>query len=117
MNSNPPSGVSTPSRILAALRELVSALDRRVPQAERPGETGIAREAQMLRREAVAQIETLSRRRSDDKPYDRELVEAIMTDDGCPTPRSETNAESSCGVWKRTELPRTATAADMPATP
>ncbi len=85
MNTKPPSSVSTASCILAALRELVSALDRRVPHGERPGEIGIARDAQMLRREAVAQIETLSRRRSDHKPYDGELVEAIMTDDGCPT--------------------------------
>jgi hypothetical protein len=93
------SGVSTPSRILSALRELIRALDRRVPQPERAGEIRIAGDALMLRREAVARIEELRRAGSDENPYDQELVEAIMADDGSPaqaweghavaTPRSE----------------------------
>ncbi|HEY7497534.1 MAG TPA: hypothetical protein VH740_03425 [Vicinamibacterales bacterium] len=82
MTEKPQRGASTASRIIAALRELISALDRRVAHAERPGETRILRDAQMLRREAVAQIDALSRRAPDDKPYDQELVDAIMTDDG-----------------------------------
>jgi hypothetical protein len=35
----------------------------------------------MLRREASRQIEALSLQGTDDKPYDQELVDAIMTDD------------------------------------
>jgi hypothetical protein len=81
MTEKPPS-VSTASSIVAALRELIRAIDRRVPHVERPGELRIARDAQTLRREAVAQIETLSRQGPEDKPYDQELVDAIMTDDG-----------------------------------
>ena len=75
--------------MIATLRELVSALDRRVPHVDRPGELRIAREAQMLRREAVAQIEALSRHGPDDRLYDQELANAIMTDDGSPSPERE----------------------------
>lgn len=75
--------------MITTLRELISALDRRVPHLDRPGELLIAREAQTLRREAVAQIEALSQqRRWDDTPYDQERVEAIMTDDGGPPPQA-----------------------------
>lgn len=78
---------STVTRMITTLRELISALDPRVPHVDRPGELRIAREAQMLRREAVAQIGALSQqRRWDDTPYDQERVEAIMTDDGGPPP-------------------------------
>jgi hypothetical protein len=51
--------IRTPTHVLAALRELISALDSRVPHVERPGEVGIARDALLLRREAVARIEAL----------------------------------------------------------
>jgi len=78
------SGISTRSRIQSALRELIRALDRRVPHPERAGEIRIARDAQMLRREAVARIEELQRTGPNDNMYDQELVEAIMTDDGGP---------------------------------
>ena len=81
---------STRSRIVTALRELISALDRRVPHAERPGEIGIARDAAKLRREAVAQIDSLTRARVDDRVFDQELAEAMMTDDGGPA-EGETN--------------------------
>ena len=80
MTDNTPGGMP-PDRTLAALRELIGALDRRVPQVERAGETQIARDAQTLRRAAAARIEELTRAESD-QPYDDELVEAIMTDDG-----------------------------------
>ncbi len=43
------------------LRELVAALDRRVPRLEREGERDIARDAQGLRRAAVARIAELER--------------------------------------------------------
>ena len=72
--------------MITTLRELVSALDRRVPHVARPGELRIAQEAQVLRREAVAQIEGLRQQRPCDDPgYDHELVNAIMTDDGGPS--------------------------------
>lgn len=86
------SGVSTAKRTISTLRELIRALDRRVPQAGRPGERGIARAAEMLRREAVAQIEALNHQGPDDQAHDQELVDAIMTDDGSPSPERDTQA-------------------------
>jgi hypothetical protein len=74
--------IAPPSRVLASLRELIGALDRRVPHDERPSEIQIARDSQTLRRQAVALIEKIMSAESDDKRYDQELVEAIMTDDG-----------------------------------
>jgi hypothetical protein len=99
---------------VSTLRELISALDRRVPHVDRPGELRIARDAQMLRRQAVAQIEAMSRQEPFDKPYDQELVDAIMTDDGCPSPESETNMRSSGNVWKRIAAFRVTTTAGIP---
>ena len=55
---------------------------------ERAGEVRIAREAQLLRREAVARIEEM-KLESDEGLYDHALVEAIMTDDGGPPPERE----------------------------
>ena len=46
---------------IAALRELIEALDRRVPHVERAGEAQIAKDAAALRREAVDRIEELTR--------------------------------------------------------
>jgi hypothetical protein len=43
------------------LKELIAALDRRVPQVERVGEVSIARAAADLRAEAVKRIEDLER--------------------------------------------------------
>lgn len=86
---------STAKRIVSALRELISALDRRVPHVDRPGELRIARDARRLRGQAVAQIEALSRQERDDRPYDQQLVDAIMTDDGCPSPERETKMQPS----------------------
>jgi hypothetical protein len=63
-----------------ALREIIDALDRRGPQIERAGETRIARDALLLRREAAERLEELQR--ADNGGYDEDLVEAIMTDDG-----------------------------------
>ena len=45
------------------LRELVAALDRRVPRIERDGERAIARDAQGLRRAALKRICELERLR------------------------------------------------------
>jgi hypothetical protein len=45
------------------LRELIAALDRRVPQIEREGEIRIAREAAELKDLAVARLAELSQKR------------------------------------------------------
>jgi hypothetical protein len=47
--------------IVATLRELIEAIDSRVPQVERAGEAQIARDAAALRQEAVSRIEELTR--------------------------------------------------------
>jgi hypothetical protein len=111
MSDQPQRSVSTVNRIISTLRELVSALDRRVPHVDRPGELRIAGESRMLRREAVAQIEALSRHEPDDRPYDQELADAIMTDDGSPSPQTETPPPSSGKGWKPTAASRRVTAA------
>jgi hypothetical protein len=88
MTDQASSGVSTTTCIVAALRELIGALDRRVPHLERSGEIRIARDAAMLRREAVLRIEAVKHAATDCPVYDQELVEAIMTDDGGLSPGS-----------------------------
>jgi hypothetical protein len=93
--------VSTPTRILAMLRDLIAALDRRVPRVERAGEIRIARDAQRLRREAVARIEELTGAGSDANGYDQDLVEAIMTDDGGPQPERGSDTRSRCSGRNR----------------
>lgn len=77
---------SSPAELLAALRELVEALDRRVPHLERSGEVQIAKDAALLRGEAVARIEALQRTGLNRTTPDQELVDGILTDDGNPTP-------------------------------
>lgn len=47
------------ARLIAALSELIAALDRRVPQVERLGERRIARDAAVLRQEAAVRLEHL----------------------------------------------------------
>lgn len=88
MTDRESSRVSTPARVVAALRELIAALDRRVPHVERMGEIRIASDAAMLRSEAVTRIEELKHAGSDYHCYDQDLVEAIMTDDGGPSPEN-----------------------------
>jgi len=80
---------SSPSEVIAALSELIEALDRRIPHAERSGEIRIVADAAMLRNEAVARIEALQRAGLNYRSRDQELVDAIMSDDGNPTPGSE----------------------------
>jgi hypothetical protein len=77
------------------------ALDRRVPQSGRPSEVRIARGAQRLRQETMAQIEKLSRAGSHANAYDQGFVEAIMTDDGGPLPERESDARSRASVRNR----------------
>ena len=59
-NKQPPEELS-PALVIVALGELIEALDRRVPQIQRVGETGIATEAALLRDEAVTRIGELRR--------------------------------------------------------
>ena len=84
---------STQSRVVAALRELIAALDRRVPHLERTGERQIAKDAEMLRSKAVRRLRGLLVD-PEHRRYDPELEEAIMTDDGAPSPGSEREARS-----------------------
>lgn len=50
----------TVQTLLHDLRELIAALDRRVPRREREGERAIARDAKALRTEAMRRIADLS---------------------------------------------------------
>jgi hypothetical protein len=49
----------TPTEQIQLLRELIEALDRRVPQIERTGEIQIARDAAELREKALKRIAVL----------------------------------------------------------
>ena len=66
--------------VMVALREIIDALDRRVPQIERAGEVGIARDALRLRQEAIGRLHELQH--GGEARYDEDLAHAIMTDDG-----------------------------------
>lgn len=72
------------SRVIAALEELIDALDRRVPHIERAGEMQIAGDAARLRSEAVNRLNEL---RDAGRARDSDLVDAIMSDDGGPARR------------------------------
>jgi len=50
-----------PEVVIAALHELIEALDRRIPNVERVGERAIREQAAELRDEAVRRIDELSR--------------------------------------------------------
>ena len=64
-----PHGLVQPSTdTIGILRDLVDALDRRVPNAERVGEAQIAIEAAALRRAAMQRIEELTTRASEQEP-------------------------------------------------
>ena len=76
-----------PSGIAAALRELIEAVDRRVPQLEWACEPRVAKVAAALRFEAARRLETLvGIGLHADQHDDRDLVDAVMTDDGGPAP-------------------------------
>jgi hypothetical protein len=55
------SAESARGKTIRELRELIAALDRRVPRVERVGEVEIARAAEELRTEALRRIEKLER--------------------------------------------------------
>jgi hypothetical protein len=50
---------SSRAQTVRELRELIAALDRRVPQVERVGEVAISRAAAVLKSEALKRIEEL----------------------------------------------------------
>lgn len=52
---------STRQQVIEDLRELIIALDRRVPRLERTGEVSIARDAAALKSEALQRIAELER--------------------------------------------------------
>ena len=54
-------GTTDRARTLRELRDLIVALDRRVPQVHRDGELAIARAAAALRHQALNRIEELER--------------------------------------------------------
>lgn len=74
------------SGVVAALRELIDAVDRRVPQLERACEPRVAQVAAALRVEAASRLEAMIRVDVDADGLDRARVNAVMTDDGGPTP-------------------------------
>jgi len=51
----------TRAELIAELRELIAALDRRVPRVERAGELSIARDAAALKASALKRIAELER--------------------------------------------------------
>jgi hypothetical protein len=61
---------SGPNQVVVALRELIEALDRRVPQVERVGEVRLAREAAALRKEAARRIQELTGAEPGDRASD-----------------------------------------------
>ena len=70
--------------VVAALRELVEALDRRVPHVERLGELRIAHEATALRQDAAKRIADLTLAQQERETLEGDRSAAEMTDDGGP---------------------------------
>ena len=54
--------------LVQELRELIAALDRRVPRVERAGESAIARDAAKLRATAVSRLHELTRQAEVEEP-------------------------------------------------
>jgi hypothetical protein len=71
-------------RAVAALTELMDALDRRVPHVERMGEIRIAREAAALKKAAMTRIEELKRAAPARETREASLADSVMNDDGGP---------------------------------
>ena len=82
MGNHANTGPTSTARVIAALAELIDALERRAPHIERSGETQIAQAAAKLRSEAERRINEL--RRGGPGGHDADLVDAVMNDDGGP---------------------------------
>ena len=65
--ANPPV-VADPKALLLRLRELINALDRRLPHLEREGELRIAAEAAALKKSALLRIAEIDRRAGTPRP-------------------------------------------------
>ena len=65
---------------IGMLRELIDALDQRVPHAERAGETRIAFEAAALRRDALNRIDELTQTAIEHARHPR-LADTAKSDD------------------------------------
>jgi hypothetical protein len=63
MSDKTTTGGAERTRALRRLRELITALDLRVPHIERAGEIAIARDAAALKKQALARIAQLEKRR------------------------------------------------------
>jgi hypothetical protein len=61
MSDKTTAGRAERTRALRRLRELITALDLRVPHIERAGETAIARDAAALRKQALTRIAQLEK--------------------------------------------------------
>jgi hypothetical protein len=61
MSPDPAFVASSRAQSIRELRELIAALDRRLPQVERVGEVSIARAAAVLKAEALKRIAELER--------------------------------------------------------
>lgn len=81
MRDQPPDLVQPSIDTLGMLRDLVEALERRIPNALSVRESRIASDAAELRRVALQRIEELTRPRSNNR-YDQQVAEAVMSDDG-----------------------------------
>lgn len=55
------SAIEDPAAVIAALHELIEALDRRLPDVTRVGEREICEQAADLRQQAILRIEQLTR--------------------------------------------------------
>ena len=64
------------------LRELIAALDRRVPQVQRAGEEAIARDAATLRARAVTRIDELESESS--SPETAQMSDELLRDEKKP---------------------------------
>jgi hypothetical protein len=64
----------TTGELLSELRELIDALDRRVPHIERAGEAAIAHDADELRRRAMERLAQLEAQQRDEPAASRAAV-------------------------------------------
>jgi hypothetical protein len=69
---------TTRTQLVRELRELIAALDRRVPHVERAGEAAIARDAALLKAKALKRITELEDQNSP-RPPDSKAVEKRTT--------------------------------------
>jgi hypothetical protein len=85
MKDHTPDLVQPSIDTLGMLRDLVEALDRRIPNATSARESRIASDAAELRKLALQRIDELTRPRVGNR-YDQDVAEAVMSDDGPSLP-------------------------------